>query len=653
MILLLVLLSVFVTTAEAENLKYVQAIWRHGDRAPSKLPYPKDIYDEANWPRGWGQLTNVGMEEMRELGHFLRHTYCSEKKKFIHKDYDSTEVYILSTDADRALTSAQSLLSGMFPPEKPFIWNKSVKWQPIPVHAFEAGQPNPLLRPTAYKCPAYDKLLKEINTPLKEELLRNHTKFIEFVQENTGIPDSKSIVAEIVKLVDLNREMKHNLSQPDWVHKRWPEYSHNTTVEIITEMKRRDRMSEFEDSKLAVFRGGFLLGDFLTRAKNAVDSNNKNMHNMMLYSSHDGTVSALLSAMNVSDRQLVPYASCVIMEVVEDKKEHFVKLHYRKNKELIPLTVPGCEHKCAFAKFYDLLRPRAIFEEKQLKEVRSAMDSVPPIFLNEVFARLDTLTILEVSHLNTGRWASTAMNFRRQRRSYTAIVRPIAGNLDEFEYTLENHNTPDTDAMNPTLDEVLTAGNLRFCLLETFRISEYPFEYSRRGFHVTWHRIGFNHFFDDIFTRISLAPLAFEHSYQSGDGLFTTKAFLVLSSNIQKKNMRLMDLTLKGDWPRTVLTTIQEFMQELPNVALNVVDITYQFDARILHFLRKVVMENDHIESLYRIPFYNTGAQPLDKIEFVKKINDYADTFDMDCGDGKTLRIHYANDLDMYICVDF
>lgn len=51
-----------------EELVYVQAIWRHGDRAPNKLPYPNDEYNETAWPRGWGQLTNVRM--------FHCHQYC-------------------------------------------------------------------------------------------------------------------------------------------------------------------------------------------------------------------------------------------------------------------------------------------------------------------------------------------------------------------------------------------------------------------------------------------------------------------------------------------------------------------------------------------------------------------------------------------------
>lgn len=42
-----------------DELIYVQAVFRHGHRAPHQLPYPNDIYNETYWHYGWSQLTNV------------------------------------------------------------------------------------------------------------------------------------------------------------------------------------------------------------------------------------------------------------------------------------------------------------------------------------------------------------------------------------------------------------------------------------------------------------------------------------------------------------------------------------------------------------------------------------------------------------------
>lgn len=59
------LLSLF-SLGSTANLIIMQAIWRHGDRAPGDLPYPKDKYNETFWPRGWDQLTNVSERKLFE-----------------------------------------------------------------------------------------------------------------------------------------------------------------------------------------------------------------------------------------------------------------------------------------------------------------------------------------------------------------------------------------------------------------------------------------------------------------------------------------------------------------------------------------------------------------------------------------------------------
>jgi lysosomal acid phosphatase len=47
--------------------------------------------------------------------------------------YNRNRVYVRSTDYDRTLMSAYSLLSGLYEPKEYQIWNKNVNWQPIPV----------------------------------------------------------------------------------------------------------------------------------------------------------------------------------------------------------------------------------------------------------------------------------------------------------------------------------------------------------------------------------------------------------------------------------------------------------------------------------------------------------------------------------------
>ncbi|EYB99359.1 hypothetical protein Y032_0123g1160 [Ancylostoma ceylanicum] len=130
--------SILISTEAARELVFVQAIWRHGDRAPLSLPYPKDPYTESAWQRGWQQLTNLGMTQLNELGRYFRATYNT----FVASHYIPSQVYIRSSDSDRALTSAQAFLSGFYPAEGSFQWQPGSTWQPIPIHASTPGEPD-------------------------------------------------------------------------------------------------------------------------------------------------------------------------------------------------------------------------------------------------------------------------------------------------------------------------------------------------------------------------------------------------------------------------------------------------------------------------------------------------------------------------------
>lgn len=123
----------------------------------------------------------VGKQQQFELGKWLRRRY----KNFLSSTYNTSDIYLRSSDVDRTLTSLQTNLAGLYPPKKNQIWNPLLMWQPIPIHTTPVKTDN-LLAGKIPECPSYhrafDKYLesiemksfRELNQPLYE-ILSRHT----------------------------------------------------------------------------------------------------------------------------------------------------------------------------------------------------------------------------------------------------------------------------------------------------------------------------------------------------------------------------------------------------------------------------------------------------------------------------------------------
>jgi len=61
--------------------------------------------------------TQAGVRQLYQLGRLIKQRYTVEHQ-LVHTNYTRDEVYVRSTDYDRTLMSALSLLSGLFPPDE-------------------------------------------------------------------------------------------------------------------------------------------------------------------------------------------------------------------------------------------------------------------------------------------------------------------------------------------------------------------------------------------------------------------------------------------------------------------------------------------------------------------------------------------------------
>ncbi|CAI5437882.1 unnamed protein product [Caenorhabditis angaria] len=321
----------------------VQMIWRHGDRAPKQLPYPKDMYGEKRWPRGWNQLTNKGIEQARNLGIFFRNYY---KSSGLLQEFNKDQIHILSSESERAINTAQAFLAGCFPPNGEFVWDSSTlkSWQPTPFHTTGPG-PDPLLRGTKIKCPNYEKIEAQEEIHVAARINKEYAELFEMLENYTGI--LKIDYENVKDLYNIQREIYHKMEQPKWVNQIW---NKKPVIEHLKELKRISRIQKFNSPQKSKFRGGFLVNKFI---QNMLDfKSGASKISQYLYSSHDGTLSALGYALNISDHQLVPYVATYIIELYDDNT---VQVLYR-NSDANPnsLIIPGCSKFCPLDKFVKL-----------------------------------------------------------------------------------------------------------------------------------------------------------------------------------------------------------------------------------------------------------------------------------------------------------
>uniref|UniRef100_A0A915Q1J6 BURP domain-containing protein n=1 Tax=Setaria digitata TaxID=48799 RepID=A0A915Q1J6_9BILA len=371
----IILLSILVAVIQLgngneseEELIYVQAIWRHGDRAPTKLPYPNDEHDEIAWPRGWGQITNVclfyvspvflfavilvlqiGMMQMYELGQFFRKRYASFITNFNAKD-----VNMVSSKSNRAVVSGLAMLRGFFPAVGQEVWLPDELWQPLPLQIATTDAvkfTNGIDMFTKYHFPSC-----VVVKVLTSQMLKP-TSF-----------DCQAYDAESEK----ENEISHNMTQPPWVYQTWPQFDSETTINIISNLKRIRRISEFNSPAKAQLRGGLLMEDWISRAKNISMGLPITPRKMKLYSAHDGTILALLYALDVANDLLVPYAACVIMEIYKTANNHtIIKFLYKNGTTLHQLPLPGCpsDDNCTITHVEKAVAAKGVRDLAQLTKV--------------------------------------------------------------------------------------------------------------------------------------------------------------------------------------------------------------------------------------------------------------------------------------------
>ncbi|KAI0216995.1 Prostatic acid phosphatase [Lamellibrachia satsuma] len=327
-----------VTCQTTDSLTLVNVLYHHGDRSPLRT-FPTDPHQESAWPRGFGQLTQIGIQQQYDLGVFLRDRYHA----FLNKSYHMHEIYVRSLDTDRALSSAYCVLAGLYPRIDVHAPSGGMSWQPVPVHTV-ALELDYLLASTDPLCVATDGV-DEVDQKL--QLDDKYRGLIESLRNYTGLTADTDIVDVLADT--LYCEERHNMTLAPWARHALSELREKILPQMLSQ--RYNSASQKRQAAGALL--GKMVQDMSRSAAGQLEG-----RKMFMYSTHDNTVLGLLASLRQFSGRPAPYSSAVLVELHRVNDTHFVNLWLRNASRdgLHQLTLPGCEADCPMAQFIELTR---------------------------------------------------------------------------------------------------------------------------------------------------------------------------------------------------------------------------------------------------------------------------------------------------------
>jgi len=338
-ILVFSLLCLVVGQVSAEaKLVFAIDIIRHGARTPiADIQNPPHL-----WGAGPGQLLPLGMQQEYHLGVEMRQRYV-QHYHLLPPAYQPGVIYVRSTDFDRTLMSAESLLLGLYPlgtgPKLGFEQKLALPgaFQPIPIHTVPVAEDQlffplrsreraRLLQQYVYANPDWQK---------QDAKLKSHYSAWSTA---TGVN-----IKQLSTLTSVGSALEIRSSQ----HVPLPKTLSAEAISTIIASGHWALAASFKPEPI-----GFALAHNLLEAINqqfVAVSKSESTLKYVLYSAHDTTLLSMLSALKVPLSTQVPYASDLNFMLFEQSEQQYeVQVSFNGHV----LKLPGCKQtRCTLAEF--------------------------------------------------------------------------------------------------------------------------------------------------------------------------------------------------------------------------------------------------------------------------------------------------------------
>jgi lysosomal acid phosphatase len=344
LILMMVILCFTIQARSEEKLIFAIDLIRHGDRTPIH-PIPTISYQ---WKEGLGQLTPEGMREEYELGKQLRQKYV-DQYHLLPPNYETETMYVRSTDYDRTLMSAESLLMGLYPlGAGPFLSGTKQfalpsAYQPIPIHTVAKN------RDTIF-VPSIDQEKQE--ALLEKYVFSNPEWKKKNAQLQSKYPAWSEATGIKIKTLRQLSSLGGTLSIHQSHHVPLPIKLSSTDVNDIITMGKWVIAAKYRPKEIGRENGRPLLivvTDYLQQAIRGVGQ-----LKYVLLSGHDTTILSIMSAMRTPLSLPPPYAADLNFSLYQrSPKEYVVRVSLNGQ----PIILPGCKTlNCPWEQFKKMIR---------------------------------------------------------------------------------------------------------------------------------------------------------------------------------------------------------------------------------------------------------------------------------------------------------
>lgn len=262
------------------------------------------------------------------MGEWYRRRY----EAFLSKEYNATEIKVFSTDSDRTLMSSASNLAGLYPPEGNQIWNKNIKWQPIPVYkaddsffkAFEV-------------CNKFIELRNDFlsNNSDVKSMLKENEDLLNYLTEHSG--DNMSDINSVSFLWDaLFVENHMDLPLPEWTLNVFPEKLQEFINIWFYGFVANGKM-------IRLFSGAFL-NQIVEHFENIYDNKSYNLPKFLMYVAHDYNLLSIFASLDVYPEKIPPYyASTIIFELRKNANRPIVVIYYKDHEDVVTIKSNQCK----------------------------------------------------------------------------------------------------------------------------------------------------------------------------------------------------------------------------------------------------------------------------------------------------------------------